>query len=178
MTPKRIVLIGGPSTGKTTLLNALESRGYKCLQEVSREVIQAAQQEGIEQLFLSRPLLFSEKLLERRVKQFREVANFESDLVFIDRGIPDVPAYMDYVGQDYPDSFNQACETYRYDEVFVLPSWKEIHTTDSERYESFEQALSIQKALIETYKKYNYNPIDVPKASVEDRVSFLLNHLK
>ncbi|PHR94676.1 MAG: ATPase, partial [Leeuwenhoekiella sp.] len=67
MIPKRIVLIGGPATGKTTLLNALRSRGYQCLEEVSRQVTQAAQQEGVEQLFLTEPLLFSDKLLETRI---------------------------------------------------------------------------------------------------------------
>ena len=174
---KRIVLIGGPSTGKTTLLNALKAKGHTCFDEVSREVTKAAQEEGIDQLFLTQPLLFSELLLERRIKQYQEASQLDQQFVFIDRGIPDVTAYMDFIGQDYPEKFKEACSVYKYDHIFVLPPWREIHTTDQERYESFEEALNIQEELINTYKAYGYKPIEVPKADVENRVAFILENL-
>ena len=175
--PKRILLIGGPSTGKTTLLNHLDSLGHICLIEISREVIKNAQKEGIDQLFLEDPLLFSTLLKEARIKQYHEAKSHETDFVFYDRGIPDTVAYMDYIKQEYPEEFNVACIRFRYDKVFVLPPWKEIHTTDNERYESFEQALEIQEALLKTYKKYQYDPIKVPVDSVEKRAQFILSKL-
>ena len=176
MKTKRIVLIGGPSTGKTSLINGLEKEGQICLHEVSREVTKAAQEEGIEQLFLTEPLLFSEKLLEQRILQFKQVENINASLVFIDRGIPDVVAYMDYLGQTYPKKFTDACKDFIYDKVFVLPPWKDIHVTDEERYENFEQAEAIQNSLIKSYTSYGYDPVDVPKASVKERVEFILNN--
>ena len=178
MTSKRIVLIGGPSTGKTTLLNALKAEGFPCLDEVSREVIKAAQQEGIEQLFLTEPLLFSEKLLERRIQQYLDAGALDAAHVFIDRGIPDVTAYMDFIGQQYPERFSKACKAYKYDHIFLLPLWKDIHTTDKERYESFEEAHQIQNELVKTYESYGYTPIEVPKTSVAERVSFILKNLE
>ena len=51
-TPKRIAIIGGPGTGKSTLIHALEADGYSCMHEISRDVILEAQKEGVEQLFL------------------------------------------------------------------------------------------------------------------------------
>ena len=69
---EKVVLIGGPSTGKSSVLSELENRGFHCFPEVSREVIIEAQKEGIDQLFLTEPLLFSEKLLEGREKQYQE----------------------------------------------------------------------------------------------------------
>ena len=60
MNKKIVVLIGGPSSGKTTLIKKLKENGYACYPEVSREVIKEAQENGIEQLFLEQPLLFSE----------------------------------------------------------------------------------------------------------------------
>jgi len=36
--PKKIVLIGGPATGKTTLIDALKTKGYHCFEEISRQV--------------------------------------------------------------------------------------------------------------------------------------------
>lgn len=39
MNKKIILLIGGPSSGKTTLINHLEAEGHICYPEISREVI-------------------------------------------------------------------------------------------------------------------------------------------
>lgn len=64
MSKEIIVLIGGPSSGKTTLINTLIEKGHICYPEISREVIKEAQQKGIDQLFLENPLLFSELLLK------------------------------------------------------------------------------------------------------------------
>ncbi len=175
--PKRILLIGGPSTGKTTLLNYLSSLGYPCLVEISREVIKQAQEQGIDQLFLEKPLLFSTLLKDARIDQYKEADTLSSSFVFYDRGIPDTVAYMDFIGQQYPVEFIKACTEYVYDQVFVLPPWKEIHITDNERYESFEQALEIQTALLNTYKNYNYDPIEVPTGTVENRAHFILSKL-
>ena len=63
MNKEIVVLIGGPSSGKTTLIEALKEKGHTCYPEISREVIREAQEQGIEQLFLEKPLLFSELLL-------------------------------------------------------------------------------------------------------------------
>jgi len=175
--PKRILLIGGPSTGKTTLINHLKQLGYPCLEEISREVISEAQKEGIDQLFLEQPLLFSELLRDARIEQHKQADTYNTDTVFIDRGIPDTVAYMDFIGQEYPEAFVRACKDYTYDIVFLLPTWENIHKIDQERYETFEQAQKIEKCLVKTYKNYGYNPIIVPKSPVEDRAVFILEAL-
>jgi len=175
--PKRVLLIGGPSTGKTTLLKELQNQGFPCLKEVSRDVIKTAQSKGIEQLFLTEPLLFSELLLRARISQYEEASKAASDVVFIDRGIPDTVAYMDFVKQIYTDEFTQACHNYIYDAVYVLPPWEAIHTTDEERYEDFEHAQKLQIALINTYKHYGYSPVEVPIGPVKNRAQFVLDHL-
>ena len=102
MKTQKIVLIGGPGTGKTTLINALKIKGYNCMEEISRQVTLKAQEKGIEQLFLEDPLLFSEHLLLGRQKQFLEANALEGGFVFFDRGIPDVVAYLDYLKTSYP----------------------------------------------------------------------------
>jgi predicted ATPase len=177
MNKEIIVLIGGPSSGKTTLIEALKTRGYTCYPEVSREVIKKAQEQGIEQLFLEKPLLFSELILESRKKQFKQAQQEAAKFVFLDRGIPDVLAYMHYIGDSYPSFFNQACIDYKYSSIFVLPPWKEIYVSDAERYENYEQAVLIYDHLMETYKKYGYTITEVPKDSVENRIDFIMKNL-
>lgn len=174
---KRIVITGGPGTGKSSIIKELEKDGYCCLHEVSREITAAAQREGISQLFLAQPLLFSQKLLEARIGQFHEAAAIQSNMVFIDRGIPDVVAYMDYFGTQYPSEFGEACIDYKYDHIFLLPPWEEIYLTDNERYESFEQAVKIYEQLKLSYLSTGYSPIEVPKNSVTLRSEFILSNL-
>jgi predicted ATPase len=174
---KRIVITGGPGTGKSSVIRNLESQGLHCLHEVSREITLEAQRQGIEQLFLEEPLLFSEKLLEARVRQHQIVTELPSEKVFLDRGIPDVIAYMEYFGTNYPSKFHEACEQYSYDHIFLLPPWEDIYETDNERYESFEQAITIHEYLKKAYITYGYRPIEVPKATIENRSDFILSNL-
>lgn len=178
MNTKRILIIGGPGTGKSTLITELEKQGHPCFHEISREVTAAAQKQGIEQLFLTQPLLFSELLLKGRIEQFKAAENLNSAYAFYDRGIPDVAAYMEYTGDKYPAMFREACEHHKYDVTFMLAPWKEIYEQDNERYESFEQAEIIQKYLITAYENYHYSLINVPFGSVSERVKFILNSLK
>jgi predicted ATPase len=172
--PKRIVITGGPGTGKSSVIKALESYGYPCLHEVSRDVILQARKEGYEQLFLEKPLLFSELLLEGRVNQFHQGLDFKSKAVFYDRGLHDVLAYLHYVDEKYPEEMQIVCKSYTYDLIFILPPWEDIYTPDNERYESFAEAKQIHYYLEGAYNNYNYSPIEVPKCSIKERVAYIL----
>lgn len=172
-----IVIIGGPGTGKTSIIEKLIANGHCCYPEISRQVTLEAQKQGIEQLFLKNPLLFSELLLEGRKKQFESACNEPHEVVFLDRGIPDVLAYMHYIGDSYPSFFDTACREHKYTRIFILPPWEEIYVSDRERYENFEQAKLIYNHLTETYQNYGYELIEVPKDSVDNRILFILDKI-
>lgn len=174
---QKIVFIGGPGTGKTSVLDALISKGFYCKIEVSREVTLKAQKQGIDQLFLTEPLLFSELLLKSREAQFLDANKSKENLVFFDRGIPDVEAYLKYFKTDYPSFFTKKSEQYKYDTIFLFPPWKEIYTTDNERYETFEEAVRIHHFLEKTYKKLGYKINNVPFGNLTERTHFILNTL-
>ncbi len=172
-----VVIIGGPGTGKTTIIDGLVNNGYCCYPEISRQVTAEAQKQGIEQLFLENPLLFSELLLEGRKKQFHDAHQEPHNVVFIDRGIPDVLAYMHYIGDSYPAFFDAACKEHIYSKIFILPPWEDIYISDQERYENFEQAKLIHDHLVETYQNYGYELIEVPKDTVDKRILFILDKI-
>nr|WP_306353970.1 ATP-binding protein [Flavobacterium sp. '19STA2R22 D10 B1'] len=177
MSKEIIVIIGGPGTGKTTIIDGLLEKGYCCYPEISREVTLEARKKGSEQLFLERPLLFSEMLLEGRKRQYADALNEESDIVFLDRGIPDVLAYMHYIGDTYPEFFDTACRENVYTKIFILPPWEEIYTSDDARYENYEQAQSLYIHLKDTYQNYGYQLIEVPKDTVDNRILYILGHI-
>lgn len=175
--PQKNLLIGGPSTGKSSVLDALSSAGFHCFEEVSREVTIQARELGIEHLFLNEPLRFSQMLLEGRIRQFKDAETLPTDQVFIDRGIPDVTAYMDHFNEDYPLKFKKANYSYVYDNVFLFPIWNDIYTQDNERFEDLELAKRLQDRLVSTYRELGYNLIEIPKANIDIRTKYILNHL-
>ena len=172
---KTIVISGGPGSGKTTIINQLSQRGYTCYDEVSRSIIQQGQEAGIEQLFLTDPELFSKKLLEGRIQQFIDAKTIDEKLVFLDRGIPDIVAYMDFKQEESPKSFTDACEKCRYDFVFLLPPWEKIYKQDNERYETFEESRAIYENLKKTYTNYGYEIVEVSFGNLMERVNYILN---
>ena len=177
MITKRILIIGSPGTGKTSLIQSLKKKGYYCFDEISRQVIIDAQKQGIEQLFVTEPQLFSEKLLEGRIEQFKNAESIDEEFIFYDRGIPDTVAYLDYIKSTYPKKFVTACETFQYHRVFILKLWEAIYEQDNERYETIEEARLIEQFLISTYKKYGYLLETVPFGSVRERTEFILNKI-
>jgi predicted ATPase len=174
---QKIVITGGPGTGKTTLLHSLKKRGFHCMDEISREITLKARKNGIEHLFLKNPLLFSEILLEKRKKQYSKALQSSHDHVFFDRGIPDIEAYLNLKKQEHTFPFFEINKSSKYDKIFITPPWQEIHTTDNERYESFSETKKIHTELENTYTKLGYKTISIPFGTPLQRVEFLLQQL-
>jgi predicted ATPase len=175
---QKVVITGGPGTGKSTVIEKLTQLQFTCMPEISRTITKEAQASGIEQLFLKDPLLFSKLLLDGRIDQYQKAQNQSEQLVFFDRGIPDVFGYLDYLNMDYPDVFIDQSIRHRYTKIFMMPPWKDIYKTDNERYETYEQSLIIYEHLILAYKKIAYPIVNVPEGDIDSRVEFILNSLK
>ncbi len=183
--PKRIVITGGPGTGKTTVIKKLEEMGYYCFHEVIRDLTLEAKKQGDPTNFVTNPLAFvddpfrfNQHILEARLTHFHEGGNFKNKIVFYDRGIPDVLAYMRYFDQPYPEHFIELCQEHRYDEVIVLPPWEAIYDTDEERLETFKEAKEIHQELLTMYEEFHYPSIMVPIGSVEERTDFIITKVR
>ncbi len=182
--PKRIVITGGPGTGKTSVIRELEQNGYFCFHEVIRDLTFEAKRNGDPNAIHSNPLAFVDDpfrfnlfLLESRLEHFRAGADLDHQVVFYDRGLSDVLAYMKYFRQQYPDEFVAYCEEHKYDRVVVLPPWEDIYTQDEERLENFEQALEIHQELVRTYSEFQYPSLTIPKGSVKERAAYIIEHV-
>ncbi len=182
MNLKKIVVTGGPSTGKTSVIQKLEKMEFSCMEEIIR--VMTSKEKKREILFKTNPIVsvtdplkFNLKILKGRIEQYECARKRNDKIIFFDRGIPDVLAYMDCFGQNYGQEFENACLKYRYDFVFLMPPWREIHIEDEQRFETYEESLRINDCLRNTYETYGYTLIEVPKLSIEKRIDFILQNL-
>ena len=58
--------------------------------------------------------------------------------------------------------------------VFLLPPWEAIYGMDSERDQTFEESVTVFEGMKRWYARWGYETVEVPRASVEARVSFIL----
>ena len=182
MNTKRIVITGGPGTGKTSIINVLKKKNFHCFEEIIRTLTLAAKKEHDTSAqvsnpiaFVNDPMLFNTNLLNGRVEQFRQAGTIEKDICFFDRGIPDVLAYMAFFNQSYDDKFINACRDNVYSHVFLLPPWKALYTSDNERFESFNESQKIHQHLVEVYNRFGYNIMNIPFGTIADRTENILN---
>ena len=65
---KRIVLAGGPSTGKTSVIDALRKSQFLCFQEAAREILTDYKIHGSE--FKTNPIGISNEILKKRHEDY------------------------------------------------------------------------------------------------------------
>ena len=69
-----------------------------------------------------------------------------------------------------------AVQDFRYNpQVFILPPWPEIYETDSERKQTYQEAVETYDVMFSTYQQLGYIPIIVPKGTPEERVNFVID---
>lgn len=172
---QRVVITGGPGTGKTTLLRLLNEKGYPCHSEISRNVIREQLECGSDLLPWKDVAGFSKLVSDGQVKQYHEA--IEGLWNFYDRGVPDVLAYL-RKANIYEEELEERPLQYPYFKtVFLTPPWPEIYSQDAERRENLTEMLSIHEALYDVYHDFGYRVLEVPKISIHKRLDFILENL-
>jgi predicted ATPase len=164
------VITGGPGAGKTTLLLELERRGFRCSHEVARQIIQEQIAANGDALPWADTARYTELMLARSIAAHRE-NSLSPEIVFMDRGIPDVACYARLIGIPLLENLN----AYRYNPiVFLAPPWQEIYATDAERKQTYAEAVATYETMAEVYREYGYRSVELPKASPQERAEFVL----
>lgn len=102
--------------------------------------------------------------------------NSIAPLSFFDRGIPDIIAYLNIAGLTVQERFLQALDHAPYhQQVFILPPWADIYINDTERWQTFEEAIAIYKTIKTTYLQLGYEIVELPKAPLAERLRFIID---
>jgi predicted ATPase len=174
-TERFFVITGGPGSGKSSLLDALEKAGFGGSIEAGRAIIQKQMAIGGSALPWADRALFAEMMLSWEIRSYR-YAERAAGPVFFDRSVVDVMGYLDLEGLAVPDHARKAAETFRFHRrVFIAPAWEEIYTRDAERKQSFEEAVKTECAMRKVYPAYRYELIELPRAPVKERVEFVID---
>lgn len=168
---ERIVLTGGPGAGKTAVIEELRHLGYATGEDAARTIIRHRKQKGLS----PRPpaLEFARKIFEKELKAYQSV---EHSPAFFERGIVDAAGLLLAAGAMNVDQVRRVIRTYPYQQVFILPPWRDIYRTDDERDNTFDHSVEVYESTLGFYRRHEYDPIEVPRCPVEDRVSFILKH--
>lgn len=171
-------ITGGPGSGKTSLINELQNRGYRCVVEVARQLIQEQIGRDGEAVPWKNLKFFKEMLLLRSMETYKIALAGEVQITFFDRDLLELISYDRHTRAESSSKLKKAVQELTYNKkVFVAPPWKEIYCTDGERKQTFEEANEVYQNIIQVYQEYGREIIELPKTTVEARTDFVINHL-
>lgn len=168
------VITGGPSSGKTKVIEYLAFLGYFVIPEVARILIDLEISKGklIEEI-RSDKIKFQKKVLEMKIKIEDKIS--PERLTFFDRGIPDSIAYDQIYGLDIEQTAIMFRKR-RYKKIFLLeqvPFRKDYGRVEDEKF-----ANNISGLLYKSYLDLGYNVLKIPKMPIDKRAEFILKEIK
>ena len=168
----RFVVTGGPGAGKSTLLDALAERGYGIAPEAARRLIKKRLAAGLPPR--PDPVTFARAILDSDMEHYRAAAD-DDGITFFDRGVLDALYMLDLESALSRDEIARLVQAFPYNgTVFLLPPWEAIYAMDSERDQTFEESVAVFEGMKRWYARWGYDTVEVPRASVEACVSFIL----
>lgn len=168
----RFVVTGGPGGGKTTILTALSEHGYSFAPESARKIIKERLAAGLSPR--PKPVSFAHEILRADIEKYRNTGA-TNRATFFDRGVLDALYMLDAENAVTRDEVARYIHDFPYNSVvFLLPPWKEIYGTDSERDQTFEEAVEVFEGMRRWYLQWGYETLEVPRSNIDERISFIL----
>lgn len=174
------IITGGPGVGKTTLLVELSRKGFQTVEEEARRIIKEQVNINGDGLPWRDKGLYAQLMFDASVKTYQKIKSETADgVVFFDRGLPDTLCYMNMENIPVLQKKEEIIREVMYNKnVFILPPWKEIYKNDTERKQNWNEAVFTFEKMKETYLKYAYTVIEVPKDTVQKRAAFILDRIQ
>ena len=170
-----VVFTGGPGTGKTTLLAELAANGYATVEDSARAIIAERLARGASPR--PDPPAFAREILRRDIEKYLGQPR-TSQWVFFDRGLIDALGMVQEVAPLPANELQAMLTAYPFHRsVFVFPPWEAIYVTDSERDQSFADAVKVHDKVVRWYRSCGYTLHEVPRLPVPRRAQHVLRLL-
>ncbi len=177
---KRVIITGGPGTGKTTTLEEFRQHRIAVVAEAATDVIIHEQNNGVIKPWEKEG--FREKIAELQRTRRIEAQAKRAELVLFDRSEIDTLTYCFHLGCEPTNALVEAIqrvvdERFYYKQVFLLDNLGVSNQTDV-RCEDESESQIIQMRLEDSYKKLGFRVIRVPARTVQERVDFIAKWLE
>lgn len=167
----QIVITGGPSVGKTTMINMLKESGFHVIDEIARQVIKEGK---IPASWVDRDA-FQHEVLRRQLLAEEQSVSAQS-ICFLDRGAFDGAAFYICDGRRVPTEFDTV-DGSRYIIALLLEELP-VFEQDGVRFENLEFTRRITPVLEQCYTNRGVRVIRVPCLAPAERLTFVLNRLE
>ena len=165
------VVTGGPSSGKTTTVSILRARGYATTIEHARHFIDTQRIAGKTVAEIrDNQRAFQRGVLLMQLEQ--EASLDRSELVFLDRALPDQLAYYRFLNLEPDPLLVEALAKVSYRRVFLLDLLP--LASDYARTEDKAAQGEIHRHIGEVYRELRFPLTIVPTLEPEARVDFIL----
>jgi predicted ATPase len=165
------VLAGGPCSGKSSLLRALEQAGHHVLEETAESVLKAGIAAGrtAEEL-REDPVQWQQQILRQDYELFDALSADEP--VFTDTSVLETLVFAARAGIATGPNMESWLRRKRYKRVFFLEPLEGYEQSEV-RMESAQIANQISEEVRSVYQRYGYEIVDVPAIPVAGRVAFI-----
>lgn len=161
---QKYVLTGGPGSGKSSIILALEQQGEFVIREAAEDYIRFRQAQGQKEPWTEPD--FQDRILDLQIQRESRIPYY-AERVFIDRGLADGLTYVAEGTKTYT-RIKQASKT-KYEKIFIIALLDDIEKTAIRR-ENYEEAKTIEDNLHRIYKELDYEPIRINSGPLEERV--------
>lgn len=172
----RVVIAGGPCSGKTKIVRLLEKRGYFVIRESATEIIKEQKATGGSLLPDKKPFEFQTECLRRQLANEKKIPE-NTKIVVYEVSTVDSFAYARYWGILLPKEMTEIADKIRYDIVFLMELLS-FFEHNGIRFGDSKTAKNIHRIIRETYEHMGYKPISVPPVEPEKRMKMIEDILK
>ena len=169
-----VLIDGAPSSGKTTVIQALHRKGYRIIPEVGRAYVEL-------ELARGRTLgeirgneeRFQRALIALYAEQFQRLDPRQS--VILDGGFPHAQAYIELNRTPHMPDVLALCRPFHFKKVFLCDPLP--FEDDHVRTEDAAKAAFLDRRIEEIYRELGYEPMRISVMSVEERAASVLRNL-
>jgi len=170
-----ILISGCSGGGKSSLLDALNARGFATVPEPGRRIVREELANNGTALPWVNPKGFAQRAVDMSRSDLAGAAVL-SRPVFFDRGLVDAALALQQAGGMTYRAVLGAARPYA-KRVLIAPPWPQIFATDPERKHGFDEAKEEYVHLVRALGNLGYRLVELPKTPVSARVDFVLREL-
>jgi len=177
----KVVITGGPCSGKSSLINALTKNGFDTVPEQAITVIEQLIQTWGKDAFTKWKALnmsaFQQIIFNTQHKIESQIPH--QQFCFLDRGLLDPIAYLTHYQLPIPQKVLSIAKQASYDMVIVCDTLAHFdHRKDTGRTETQAESKQIAHTISQTYLQHGFPVIRLYEDSLEGRLGSILALIK